>query len=396
MNKKIPMRIVHVCPFYYPATSFGGPIFSTKSICDGIAARNGFEVKVLTTDSAGPRLDQKLDVGSDPVRFKEGYDVTYTRRKFRRNNIAPGLLLRLPGIVRWADVVHLTLVYSYLTIPTLALARAFGKPVVWSPRGSLQATEEWSEVPHKGSKKTFERLANMVRPRRTVLHVTAVVERNLSVKRLSGIETVLIPNSVDIPSDVPDRDWRRDGKLHLVFLSRLHPKKGLEFLLDAMERLPDHVLLDVYGSGDPEYVSGLAARIATLRAGSRILLHGHVDGAAKARAYRAADLFVLPTNSENFGIAIAESLAHGVPVITTKGAPWAALEQWNCGLHIDQSVEALTSAILTLDSADLEQMGARGRAWMQRDYSPVAMTDRFEELYRKLIVPDNAGDQARV
>ena len=100
-------------------------------------------------------------------------------------------------------------------------------------------------------------------------------------------------------------------------------------------------------------------------------IEGPVFGAAKLDAYRAADIFVLPTLNENFGMTVAESLAAGTPVIATKGAPWAALETERCGWWIDHGVEPLAAALkvaMATPRAGLEAMGTRGRAWMMRDF----------------------------
>ncbi len=368
------MKILHVTPSFYPATYWGGPIWSTKAICDGMAARAGVALRVLTTDAASPDLKDRITPAALP------YPVTYARR-LAGHAIAPGLLARLPAAVAWADVVHLTATYNMPTLPTLLLARAFGKPVVWSPRGALQATAEWEDAPRRATKRMFARTANLIRPRDTVLHVTAASEAAGSVSQLAGIRTVEIPNAVDVPRQINRR--RSDHTAcRLIFLGRLHPKKGLSVLFEAMERLPSGFVLDIYGTGDAAYVAKLQK--AAKRYHGRVTLHGHVEGAAKAAAFARADLFVLPSHSENFGIAVAEALAHGLPVITTTGTPWQDVERMGCGRCIDLARDDLTAEINRLAQADLAAMGARGRAWMTRDFSPAAMVDAFADLYAML------------
>ncbi len=364
------MKILHVSPSFYPATRWGGPIFSTKAICDGIAARPDMELRVLTTDAAGPGRADRLEPAVLP------YPVEYARRIIG-HSISPGLLARLPRAIAWADVVHLTATYSFPTLPTLALARLMGRPVVWSPRGALQATAEWADAPNRGVKSLFEWVARWVRPARTVLHVTACREEAQSATRLPGITTRIIPNAVDIPTDY--RRIKGDG-LRLVYLSRLHPKKGIDLLLDAMEALPRHVSLDVYGAGSPDYMAELRRRAAPMS--GRVRFHGHVED--KAAVFTAADLFVLPSYSENFGIAVAEALAHAVPVITTTGTPWRDLDRMECGRCIDLQAADLATEIATLATYDLAEMGAKGREWMARDFSSAAMVGEFAKLYAAL------------
>lgn len=368
------MKILHIVPAFYPATYWGGPIWSTKAICDGVSALGGVQLRVLTADAAGPAIaDRVVPVSLD-------YPVHYARR-MAGHCIAPGLLARMPPAIHWADVVHVTGTYNMPTLPAFVLARAMGKPVVWSPRGGLQATADWPDAPKRRIKHGFAHLANLLRPKGAVLHVTSAQEASHGTARLGQIARAIIPNAVDVPAQIPPRR-PSDGQCRLLFLSRLHPKKGVEALFEAMTRLPAHFTLDIYGAGDAEYVRMLQMR-ANLSAG-RIRLHGHVDGAAKAAAFAQADLFVLPSHSENFGIVVAEALAHGVPVLTTQNTPWQDLGRQGCGRCIDLPRSNLAAEILALSAQDLVQMGARGRAWMRRDFSTAAMVDAFADLYRGL------------
>jgi glycosyltransferase involved in cell wall biosynthesis len=380
------MRILHITPTYYPATYWGGPIFSTKALCDGLARVHGIELRVLTTDAAGPAISTRITPSKNPETFPAGYEVLYARR-IAGNSISPDLLARLLPAIRWADVVHVTASYSFPTIPALLAARWYGKPVVWSPRGSLQATEEWKNVTRRRTKIAYERLCQFCRPRDTVLHVTAEIERDLSVRRLNGIRTALIPNSVDMPVSDPQagRSWRPDGQLRLIFLSRLHQKKGLEILLEVMPTLPSHMTLDIYGTGESSYVEHLKAMVNAQGLGKRVMFHGHVDGPYKTDAFRSADLFVLPTYTENFGIAIAEALAHGVPVITTHQAPWSGIEREGCGAWIPLDADILRDTIMNMETKDMSTMGRRGHDWMRRDFSQESMVTKMLDVYRFLL-----------
>lgn len=361
------MNILHVTPSFYPATFWGGPIWSTKAICDGVAATPGLAVRVLTTDAGGPERGDRVVPATLP------YRVDYARR-VAGHSIAPGLLAKLLGAMRWADVVHLTGTYSFPTLPVLVLARLMGKPLVWSPRGALQATADWDAAPHRRLKHRFEQLADMLRPCGTVLHVTSHKEATQSTTRLTGIRTVTIPNAVALPAI----NQKSTGQgLRLLFLGRLHPKKGLDLLLDAMDRLPAHVSLDIYGTGDPKYFAHLQSR-----KGCSTFLRGHADAAAKVRAFANADLFVLPSFSENFAIAVAEALAHGVPVLTTTATPWGQLDAKGCGRCMDIGQDDLAAEIQALAQRDLRNMGRLGRAWIAQDFSHAAMTASFLDLYR--------------
>ncbi|MGH7887676.1 MAG: glycosyltransferase, partial [Candidatus Binatia bacterium] len=141
------MKILHVVPSFYPAHVYGGPIESVYALCRHIV-RQGCEVRVLTTDANG--LDRVLDVETDrETTLAENLRIRYCRR-LARHSVSMELLGRLGESVCWADVVHLTAVYSFPTMPTLLACKLFGKPLIWSPRGALQrwhGSKSWSEKP---------------------------------------------------------------------------------------------------------------------------------------------------------------------------------------------------------------------------------------------------------
>ncbi|MEN8677469.1 MAG: glycosyltransferase [Alteriqipengyuania sp.] len=386
------MKILHVVPSFFPATRWGGPIFSTLALCDWAAAQPGIEVRVQTTDAAGPGRGERIEPPERVRTMPAGYSVVYHRR-IAGHAIAPGLLLALPRAILRADLVHLTATYSFPTLPTLALARLLRRPVVWSPRGAIQAAHEWRDAPRQGVKRLFERVARRIAPKNTVLTVTAESEAQATAARMPGMRVDIVPNSVEPPAKTAlvDRHWRPDGRLRLIFLGRVHEKKGIDLLIEAMSRLGPEVELDVYGSGADDYLATLNALVARFGLESRVRFHGHIDGADKSRAFHDADLFVLPSHSENFGIAIAEALAHGVPVVTTRNTPWGALDRTGCGRCIELDTGSLVAAIAELAESDLTAMGRAGRAWMNRDFSPDAVNRRLLELYRGLTASGQEG-----
>lgn len=377
------MKILHVVPSFFPAIKWGGPIFSTKAICDGIAKLPGNQISVLTTDAAGPKWNDRLNVAK-VTRFEaENYTVTYARR-IAGHAISPELLMRLPRAIRDADLVHLTGTYNFTTLFTLLIARVTRTPVVWSPRGALQATASWKGAPRVRVKHVFEKFAQWVRPRNTALLVTSPEEGRDSITRLKGISVHIIPNSVEVPAKVKiHKDQQADKSLSLIFLSRIHPKKGIETLLSAMRRLPENFTLNIFGTGEPDYVAQLKEEAADL--GDRVTFKGIVSGDAKTIAYQSADIFVLPSYSENFGIVVAEALAAGIPVVTTTNTPWIDINSVNCGRCIDLDQEDLAIVLQNLADCDLQTMGDAGRSWMQESFSNEALSKDLARLYASLI-----------
>jgi glycosyltransferase involved in cell wall biosynthesis len=160
----------------------------------------------------------------------------------------------------------------------------------------------------------------------------------------------------------------------VLSLGRIHPKKGLDRLVRAwayVESTHPEWRLRIVGPDELGHASELEVLAAKLKT-QRVSIEGSVAGDAKTAAYREADLFVLPSLNENFAITVAEALAAGTPVIATKGAPWHGLAREGCGWWIDHGVEPLAAALanaMVMTREALQAMGAKGRAWMARDFS---------------------------
>lgn len=380
------LKVLHITPSFYPATYFGGPIFSTLGLCDALAQLENIGLRVLTTDTAGPAKEDRVVRAGFPVRFPAGYDVYYCRKWFGRD-MSPEMFRHLVSMVCWADVVHLTGVYSPPTIPALLVCRLFNRPVVWSPRGSLQ---RWEGSTRPFAKRVWEFLCNvLLRRGRSVLHVTSEVEAAASKARMPKAEIEIIPNGVDLPPLNPNRVWQPKGHLRLLYLGRLDPKKAIENLLEAIALIQaDSVTLSICGEGQTNYVQTLKQKMAALNLTERVVFKGHVSGSVKTDAFENADICILPSYSENFGMVVVESLAHGVPVIVSKGTPWQAVETHGCGIWIENTPAALSGSIRVMSTRDLAAMGANGRAWVESEFNWNGVAYKMLEAYKKLLKGD--------
>jgi len=221
-------------------------------------------------------------------------------------------------------------------------------------------------------------------------HATAEQEYE-DVRRLGFKQPVaIIPNGIDVPPFAykKPRDWRT-----LLFLGRIHPDKGVDILLNAwaavMDRFPDWRLLVVgtdtgYGGGG--YLDRMKALSAELKL-KRMQFVGALYGEAKLSAYQEAELFILPTHSENFGLTVAEALAAGTPAIVTKGAPWSGLERHRAGWWIDLGIDPLIACLneaMAQPQDELARRGINGREWMIRDFSWQTIGHRMDQTYHWL------------
>lgn len=258
-------------------------------------------------------------------------------------------------------------------------ARRHCVPLVISPRGMLGA-EALAFSRHR------KRIAWALGQRRalqaaTCFHATAESEAE-DIRRAGLTAPVaVIPNGIEIPRGVAQQ-----GARTVLYLGRLHPKKNIDVLVAAWarvaERHPDW-RLRIVGPVELGYRDTLE-RLVTQLGAPRVSFDNPLFGEAKWAAYRSAGLFVLPTLNENFGMVVAEALATGVPVISTKGAPWAGLDTKHCGWWVDHGVVAMEGALnaaLSLPDDERAAMGRRGRDWMARDFGWDAVAARMAEVY---------------
>ncbi len=269
-----------------------------------------------------------------------------------------------------------------------AVARASrGLVRVVSPRGTLQP---WS-MRHKAWKKwpawwLYQRRDILTA---SALHATAPIEEQ-ELRRLGYQGPIIVlPNGVEPPSDEPVRARdRANGERTAVFLSRIHPKKGLPMLIDAWARIrPTGWKMLVVG---PEEVGHRAELLAQLdRAGLREAwsFEGEQQDDAKWRTLQSADLFILPSYSENFGSVVTEALVVGVPVLTTTGTPWQELVTRGSGWCVEPTVDAITVALreaLETPLSELAAMGRRGAEWARGSFQWQAIGRQMLEAYRSL------------
>ena len=222
-----------------------------------------------------------------------------------------------------------------------------------------------------------------------LLHATSDAEVAEARRLHVGVPIALIPNGVEIPplGTLPDRSSAPVRRA--LFLSRVHPKKGLLHLVEAWANVaPDGWELVIAGPDEDGHQSEIEHAAVERGVRDRIAFAGPVDDEAKWDLYRSADVFVLPTHSENFGIVVAEALAAEVPVLTTTGAPWRELETHACGWWTEIGAAPIAEALreaTNLSRGQLREMGVRGRALVEGRYSWDRAAEQMMEVYGWLL-----------
>lgn len=363
------MKVVHIISGI--ARSSGGPSRSSQGLVAALNAA-GVEAWLVTcTPGEKPWLP----------------GVERFRAPSRPGLLALRAFLRETLATLKPDLVHLHGLWQPQIHFAACAAREAAIPYVISPRGML---EPWSLQQGKWKK----RLAMALYQRRDLreavaLHATAMAEAG-QFYALGFTQKVLeSPNGVAEPTRLPPRALRKDGFRRVLFMSRIHRKKGLLDLVEAWERVrPQGWKVEIVGTDADGYQRVVEEAVRKKSLQNDFVFTGPLMDDDKWQAYARADLFVLPTYSENFGIVVPEALYAGVPVITTKGTPWAELEFYRCGRWIDLGVEPLVLALREMISITDEQraaMGARGQTLVKERYTWPAIGRKMAQDYAELL-----------
>lgn len=292
-------------------------------------------------------------------------------------------MLRCHCVNSGADIIHAHGVWLPGTRIAARVARQYDIPLVVSPHGHLQP---WA-MAHKSWKKSLAWGAYGKRSLNLASVVQAASSDEAFEIRTLGVKSpvAVIPNVVDLPHSGV-LVGRGGGDLRVaLFLSRIHPSKGLLNLVHAWSTVrPLGWQLIVAGSDEINHLSQVKEAVRESGLSESIRFVGAVPYESRWEWYSRADLFILPTYSENFGLTVAEALGAGVPVITTKAAPWRALEEWDCGWWIDTGTESLAAALQVatkLEGDVRRDMGLRGRRFVMEHYSPTPVAENLQAVY---------------
>ena len=374
------MKVLHTISGIWEHT--GGPAESVPRLCSSLL-RNNVDITVLT-------LNGRLSSAALECQ-KEGVEII-SLPHYRE--ISLRVFSESRSIARDFDIIHGHGLWETVNWATGRAAIRNGKPLIITPRGSLNP----NALKHSRVKK---RLAAFMFDNRYLryaqcIHVTSDAEYR-AIRRYGLTNPVaVIPNGVQPKPPGEERISRHafrekhaipGNRKILLYLSRISWEKGLEDLADAWRRVaPDFPewQLVIAGPGEQEYIRKLRARFDAGMEKGRVSWLGPLYDDEKAAAYAGADLFVLPSHSENFSLVVAEALAAGLPVITTQGTPWNELPEKGCGWWVPIGADGVSTALreaFGLHQDELEAIGAKAKSLIDHKYSWPVIARQMEEVY---------------
>ncbi len=386
------LRVLHVIPSV--SASSGGPSKAIAQMEKALAAL-GVEVVTATTDDDGKGRHLGSDVRDAPL--PPGATRMYFPKQTDIYKISLPMLSWLRANIHDFDLVHVHALFSFAPVAAAWIARRAGVPYIIRPLGVLNryGMEQRRSLPKSLSMRIVE---NRLLRDAAAVHFTADQERIEAELLGVTMRARVVPLGIE-PSQAADAQHFLNafpgyGTPRLLFLSRIDRKKNIEALLGGLARsrrkFPG-LSLSICGDGDADYLAELKTLAGTLGVDDAVAWSGHVAGTLKASAFAAADLFVLPSYSENFGIAAVEALCAGLPCVLGKGvAVSEQIAEAKAGLAVEPTAEAVSTAINSLlgDPGALQDASRQARALAASNYTLDAMGQGLRAMYDGVLASD--------
>lgn len=392
------MKVLHIIPSV--AAVRGGPSQAVIEMVRGLRSQD-VDAEIVTTNDNGKDLldvplyeltDRLEEYANVPIRFFPRFSPNINA--VREFAFSGALTTWLWQHVTEYDLVHVHAIFSYASTIAMAIARIKNVPYITRPLGQLC---EWSLQQSKLRKQIYLNVierSNLLHSKS--LHFTAEQEKTEFNQLGLNIPNFILPHGVYVPTPILDAKTQVRKILHItdqrpiiLFMSRIHPKKGLEYLILALSKLKEYnFVLVIAGSGAPDYVNQIKDLLKTHDICDRTHMIGFVRSETKNLYLQGADIFALTSHSENFGIAAIEALAAGTPVLITDGVAIAPMvKEQAIGYVTKLEVGAIASIIQEFfDHPDIaRQKGDRATLYIAEHYSWAKITRRLMAAYENLL-----------
>ncbi len=379
------MNILVVTPYYKPSYTFGGPVNSVSKIAEGLSRSKGIHLEVFTTNANG---NESLPVETNKEINVDGVKVRYFKRYSPNNSffIAPGQTLQLIRTIRKFDIIHVNMWWNWVSILSGLVAILFGKKLVVAPRGSI--TEYIVNYKNSSVKKAIHRFIGRWILNRAHFHLTSNVEL-IDTRKVTEVRNYsIIYNLISLPVHVPVSYDTGNEHFTIIFMSRVHPKKGIELLLEAIAMSKTPLVLKIAGDGESEYIEKLKRLVADLKIEDKVIWLGWLDNTKKFEELSKSDLFALTSYNENFANVVVESLFVGSPVLITNEVGLSDFVRENkLGWTVSCNAKEISSALETISTQkeQLSDMRRRARDIIFNTFTEQQLVAEYRSMYQTLL-----------
>ncbi|MBI4783103.1 MAG: glycosyltransferase [Oscillatoriophycideae cyanobacterium NC_groundwater_1537_Pr4_S-0.65um_50_18] len=387
------MKVLHIIPSISPVR--GGP---SRAVLEMVQAlrHHGADATIVTTNDDGVALlDVPLREWTDyqgvPVQFFDRFSPKMN--SIREFAFSSSLTFWLWQHLHEYDLLHIHAIFSYPSTVAMAIARQKQIPYIVRPLGQLC---HWSLQQGQVKKQVYLNSIERENLQRAhALHFTSLAEQEEAAQVGLSAPSFVLPHGLRPPQLIPDARQKLHQQLGspieqpiILFLSRLHPKKGLPYLFSALSVCQTPLTFVLAGSGTAEHEAEVAEQVRSAGIDSCTHRVGQVAGKFKDLLLQGSDLFALTSHSENFGIAVLEALAAGTPVLTTPGvalSPLVAQERLGWVVELDSQAISQTLQTFLQHPETAEGMGDRARQIVCDRYSWEAVTSSLLEKYQAIL-----------
>ncbi|MBI2996197.1 MAG: glycosyltransferase [Candidatus Melainabacteria bacterium] len=383
------MKVLHISPSYFPAFQHGGVVESVH-LLNKTLVRAGITLDVITTDKTSYRCNlDGVNIKCFPYYFYKHY------------NFSPQLFFSVLNEVKKYDLVHITAFWNFPVLAGSVSSLLYKKPYIISPRGVLY--EEAINIKSKRIKKLYYYLiAKHYLKFASAVHYTSEDERdNISSLFRINNKSLVIPNGLDLDQykTLPPAGTFKSkypvlkDKRYILFLGRIHKKKGLDILVDAFKDLinfDNDLSLVIAGPDNGGYEKFIKAKLNNYGLSKKVLFTGLIRGKEKLAAFVDANLFILSSYSENFGMSVIEAMACGTPVIVSnKVGIYKDIQDANAGYVVTTNANSVASGIKKLlsDNALCTVLSTNGKKLLKDKYDiemvSKMMINAYEDIMKR-------------
>ncbi|AFM05279.1 glycosyltransferase [Bernardetia litoralis DSM 6794] len=396
------MNILHITPSYKPAYIYGGTTVSISRLCEAQAEflnnlnqkNNNSESKVTvyTTTANGK---EELNIHNNKPILVDGVEVWYFKRQTKdHTHFSIGLLKKLFQTAQNFDAIHVHSWWNTVALFSVLICILKGVKVIVAPRGMLG--EYTLKSQKKSPKSIFHKFIGKKLLKKAYLHLTAQIERE-EVNYIRDSHVFVLPNLLSIPTNqlkIENQKKETMTIFKLVFMSRIHHKKGLEILIEAISQFENNhskinLQLDLIGKSESiEYENSLRKLISQKYLENKVNWIGWLEGNQKFEHLEKSDLFVLPSFNENFANVIIECLSTGTPVLLSDKVGLADYVKekdlgWVCKTNnVESLLQTLQMAIE--DKIKREKIRKTAPPIIQNDFSSQKLAQKYIEVYQKI------------
>ena len=388
------MRVLHVIPSVPKVR--GGPSQAVLDMVKALRANN-VDAEIATTNDNGDGLldvplQKRIEYQQVPVWFLSRFSPNV--KAVREYAFSWQLTVWLWHNISNYDLLHIHAIFSYASTIAMEIAHLKNVPYIVTPHGLLC---KWSLQQSTRKKQIYLRLIEKANLNHSqVIHLTSQQEQQEVSQLGISSPSFILPLGLSVPNQIHDARHRLRQYLNvpadepvILFLSRLHPKKGLDYLIPALGKLTHHRFTFVIaGSGSKEYEAEIQSLLVSTGIGDRTHFAGFVEGEIKNMFIQGSDLFALTSHSENFAVVVLEALAVGLTVLVTPGVALASVvKQYQLGYVPELDVSAIANALdnyLTYPQA-AKDMGDRARQLIFKQYTWERIATKMNEVYTRII-----------